>query len=119
MRAKVSWIVRLLEEFGPHWIRQPYIKPLDDKLWEMQMKGRVRVGLSQADGNDSIRRGTDRERQAKALDQDAGAIGEGDGLDDRIFARSCSDIGSLNRMRQGANSCGTAWTRPPFGRSGR
>lgn len=40
LRAKFSWIVRLLEEFGPHMVREPYVKPLEGKLWEMRMKGR-------------------------------------------------------------------------------
>jgi phage-related protein len=40
VRAKFSWIVQLLEAFGPHHVREPYIKPLEGKLWEMRMKGR-------------------------------------------------------------------------------
>jgi phage-related protein len=40
VRAKFSWIVRLIEEFGPQMVREPYVKPLEGKLWEMRMKGR-------------------------------------------------------------------------------
>lgn len=40
VRAKFTWIARLLEEFGPHMVREPYVKPLEGKLWEMRMKGR-------------------------------------------------------------------------------
>ena len=40
MRAKLDHIIRLIEEFGLHRVREPYVKPLRDKLWEMRMKGR-------------------------------------------------------------------------------
>lgn len=40
MRAKLDHIIRLIEEFGPHRVREPYVKPLRDKLWEMRIKGR-------------------------------------------------------------------------------
>lgn len=40
MRAKLDHIVRLIEEFGLHQVREPYLKPLRDKLWEMRIKGR-------------------------------------------------------------------------------
>ncbi len=40
MRAKFDHIVQLIEEFGPHHVREPYVKPIQDKLWEMRMKGR-------------------------------------------------------------------------------
>ena len=40
MRAKLDHIVQLIEEFGPHHVREPYVKPIQDKLWEMRMKGR-------------------------------------------------------------------------------
>lgn len=46
MRAKFTWIVQLLESFGPHMVREPYIKPLEGKLWEIRMKGRD--GISRA-----------------------------------------------------------------------
>ena len=40
MRAKLDHIIRLIEEFGPHEVREPYVKPLRDKLWEMRIRGR-------------------------------------------------------------------------------
>lgn len=39
LRARFYRIARLLEEFGPHMVREPYVKPLEGKLWEMRMKG--------------------------------------------------------------------------------
>ena len=40
LRAKLDHIVRMIEELGLHQVREPYIKPLRDKLWEMRIKGR-------------------------------------------------------------------------------
>ena len=40
MRAKLDHIIRLIEEFGPHEVREPYVKPLRDKLREMRIRGR-------------------------------------------------------------------------------
>ena len=40
MRAKLDHIVRLIEELGLHQIREPYVKPIRDKLWEMRVRGR-------------------------------------------------------------------------------
>ncbi len=40
MRAKLDRIVNLIEELGLHKVREPYVKHLDDKLWEMRIKGR-------------------------------------------------------------------------------
>ena len=40
MRAKLDHIVALIEEFGLAEVREPYIKHLKGKLWEMRMKGR-------------------------------------------------------------------------------
>ena len=40
MRAKLDHIVHLIEELGPHQVREPYIKPLQGKLWEVRVKGR-------------------------------------------------------------------------------
>ena len=30
----------MIEELGLYQVREPYIKPLRDKLWEMRIKGR-------------------------------------------------------------------------------
>ena len=40
MRAKLDRIVHMIEEFGLHKVREPYVKPLRNKLWEMRVKGR-------------------------------------------------------------------------------
>jgi len=40
MSAKLDRIVHLIEELGLHKVREPYVKPLQDKLWEMRVKGR-------------------------------------------------------------------------------
>lgn len=40
MRAKLDHIVRLIEEFGLEQVREPYVKPIRDKLWEMRLTGR-------------------------------------------------------------------------------
>jgi phage-related protein len=40
MRAKFIHIAELLVAFGPCQVREPYVKPLGDKLFEMRMKGK-------------------------------------------------------------------------------
>jgi len=40
MRAKIDRIVYLIEELGLHEVREPYIKHLQDKLWEMRVQGK-------------------------------------------------------------------------------
>lgn len=40
LQARFVWIARLLAEHGPQQVREPYVKPLGGKLWEMRMKGR-------------------------------------------------------------------------------
>ncbi|MCX6615573.1 MAG: type II toxin-antitoxin system RelE/ParE family toxin [Acidobacteria bacterium] len=40
MRAKFVHIAELLQTFGPFEVREPYVKPLGNKLFEMRMKGR-------------------------------------------------------------------------------
>ena len=44
MRAKLDHIIRLIEEFGLTRVREPYVKPLGNKLWEMRMTGRDGIG---------------------------------------------------------------------------
>lgn len=44
MRAHLQKIVELLQEFGPHHLGEPYIKPLKSKLWEIRCKGRDGIG---------------------------------------------------------------------------
>jgi phage-related protein len=38
--TKFLHIAEMLETFGPHQVREPYVKPLGNKLWEIRMKGR-------------------------------------------------------------------------------
>lgn len=40
MRAKFVHIAELLETFGPFQVREPYVKPLGKKLFEIRMKGK-------------------------------------------------------------------------------
>jgi len=40
MRAKFMHIAEMLEEFGPFQVREPYVKPLGNKLFEIRMKSR-------------------------------------------------------------------------------
>lgn len=40
MQARFFHIAEMLEDFGPHNVGMPHIRPLESKLWEMRMKGR-------------------------------------------------------------------------------
>ena len=40
MQARFLHIAELLETFGPQRVGMPHIRPLEDKLWEMRIKGR-------------------------------------------------------------------------------
>ena len=40
MRAKLDHIVHLIEEFGLPEVREPYVRSLRNRLWEMRMTGR-------------------------------------------------------------------------------
>lgn len=40
LRARFVRIAELLMAEGPQRVREPYVKPLGGKLWEMRMKGR-------------------------------------------------------------------------------
>ena len=40
MRARFVHISRLIEEFGLERVREPHVKHLCGRLWEMRMKGR-------------------------------------------------------------------------------
>lgn len=39
-KAKFLHISEMLENFGPEQVKEPYCKPLGNKLWEIRMKGR-------------------------------------------------------------------------------
>ena len=43
MRAHFSRIALHLAAHGPHKVREPYVKPLGGKLWEMRMKGKDNI----------------------------------------------------------------------------
>lgn len=40
IQARYLHIAELLEEFGPHNVGLPHVRPLESKLWEMRMTGR-------------------------------------------------------------------------------
>ncbi len=40
MRAKFERIITLVRDHGLEKVREPYVKHLDDKLWEMRLTGR-------------------------------------------------------------------------------
>jgi phage-related protein len=40
VRQRFLRIAELIEKHGPAAVREPYVKHLDGKLWEMRMKGR-------------------------------------------------------------------------------
>lgn len=39
LQAKFLHIANLLENFGPNKVREPYVKYIGHKLWEIRMKG--------------------------------------------------------------------------------
>jgi phage-related protein len=43
LRARFRWIAALLEDHGPQRVREPYVKALGGKLWEMRMKGKDNI----------------------------------------------------------------------------
>ena len=40
IRARLTHIVDMMIAVGPERMREPHVKPLRDKLWEMRMSGR-------------------------------------------------------------------------------
>jgi len=44
MRAKFVHIAELIEAFGPFQVREPYVRALGRKLFEIRMKGRQGIG---------------------------------------------------------------------------
>ena len=40
LRAKFDHVVQLIEDLGLHQVREPYVKVLRDKLWEIRVRGR-------------------------------------------------------------------------------
>src|SRR2546423_1607255 len=46
MQAMFARIVLLIQELGLDKVKEPYVKHLEDKIWEMRLKGRS--GISRA-----------------------------------------------------------------------
>ena len=46
MRARLARVVNLIEEMGLENIREPHVKHLEGRVWEMRLKGRS--GISRA-----------------------------------------------------------------------
>ena len=42
-KAKFLHIANMLELFGPEHVKEPYCKPLGNKLWEIKMKSQVGI----------------------------------------------------------------------------
>lgn len=40
LQARFLHVAEMLEAMGPHQVREPHVKHLREKLWEMRMKGR-------------------------------------------------------------------------------
>jgi phage-related protein len=40
IRARFLHSAELLQSFGPQHVREPHVKPLGQKLWEMRMTGK-------------------------------------------------------------------------------
>ena len=40
MKARFVWISQLIEEHGLKNVREPYVKHIEQSLWEMRIKGR-------------------------------------------------------------------------------
>ena len=45
-KAKFLHIAKMLESLGPQKVREPYVKHLEDKLWEIRMK--AQPGIARA-----------------------------------------------------------------------
>jgi len=46
MRSRFARIADLIVQFGLMGVREPYVKHLDGKLWEMRLKGRDGIARS-------------------------------------------------------------------------
>jgi phage-related protein len=46
MQARFERIVKLVVEHGLEQVREPYVKPLEGKLWEMRLSGRDGIARS-------------------------------------------------------------------------
>lgn len=46
MRARLAHVARLIEEMGLEHVGEPHVKHLEDRLWEIRLRGRS--GISRA-----------------------------------------------------------------------
>jgi len=46
IRARLTHILDMMVTLGPQKMREPHVKPLRDKLWEMRMTGRDGIALA-------------------------------------------------------------------------
>ncbi len=46
LKAKFLHITEMIQEFGPHQIGLPHIRPLENKMWEIRMKGKDKIARS-------------------------------------------------------------------------
>jgi mRNA-degrading endonuclease RelE of RelBE toxin-antitoxin system len=44
LQARFLHVAGMLEEFGPHRVGLPHVRPLEGKLWEMRLAGRNTIG---------------------------------------------------------------------------
>ena len=48
-RAKISWIITIIEKYGLEEIREPYVKHLREKLWEIRGKSGRAIYITVSD----------------------------------------------------------------------
>ena len=46
LKAKFLYITKLLENYGPPKVGFPYLRPLENKLWEMRLHGKDNIARS-------------------------------------------------------------------------
>lgn len=46
MKAKFLHITEMILAFGPHNVGLPHIRPLENKLWELRLKGKDNIARS-------------------------------------------------------------------------
>ena len=46
VRASFERIVQLVQAVGLEWVHEPYIKHIEDRLWEMRLRGRGGIARS-------------------------------------------------------------------------
>jgi len=46
LQAKFLRVGELLQDFGPHEIGLPHVRPLEKKLWELRLKGKDNIARS-------------------------------------------------------------------------